>query len=198
MAIITANGGNQVTLEDAVKYLLTLIKISVQRGKVFAGSDPVDQLTMTWAVDGQDDAARILTFASLKLGKNKQTGKPAALRQVLNALAGRPEDTDILSFDDETFEWKYPDGSYSLSPIDSEGVERELPDGSIIIEWPATPGMRVAVVGEMKTSKTGGSYYRPTMWRPEAPGKKAIKRSVTEFAPAQVEPFSIDPDEIPF
>ena len=71
----------------------------IEKSKV-EGWDP--QLMVEWELK---QGATIRDYISLRLG-TATNGKPAKLRQLLNALAEKPKDAELW-FDSDTLEWGY-------------------------------------------------------------------------------------------
>src|SRR2546421_8217465 len=124
MARITPaqNSFDLENLRDYDPYRARLKKIDWGRSSEEYGAE--SRLELTWALLGGEDDQTLKDWISLRLGQ-QQNGQVAKLRMLLNALAGRPEATEVAWFDDETLEWSY-DGTVPAGQL-AEGHEVRLP-----------------------------------------------------------------------
>ena len=103
MARITPSDGTLVKLEDYTPYQALLTAAQIVDG---SEAYPVKRLEVTWQLANGDPDDTIKDWCSLKLGQ-VPGGDVAKLRQLLNAIAGKPETTKVAWFDDATLEWGY-------------------------------------------------------------------------------------------
>jgi hypothetical protein len=191
MTHVTPGSASQIQLEDGEAYEAVLVGVEVERGRKWDDqSEPSDQVKLVWQI-GDDEENTLWTFFSLRLGINRTTKKPARLRQILNALAGRPEGDEIAWVDDgigagAVFgEWAYPDGKMWSLCASGEFL---AVDGSEV--YTPAPNLRVLVRCENQVTENGTRAV-PVMWRP-------VKRAPATIAAARPKPAAVDPEDIPF
>ena len=132
------------------------------------------RLTIDWELNL--DAGRVRDWVAIKLGDNVSTGKPSKLRQMLNALAEKPPETEVW-FDDETLEW-----GYNMDDPKSAAYAR------------LTEGMEVMFKGEYRKNQKGGRRYAITGYKRYMASAGKNRQIVDNPEP----PIDVDPDEIPF
>lgn len=157
------------------------------------------RLQIDWAFD-PDALFTTRDYVGLRLGR-QTSGQVSKLRSLLNALAHKPEATEISWFDDESLEWSY-DGTTPFARLE-EGLE-VIVRGKIV-EKPSDSGPRKrfnisayqpAVDEAPKAAAAPPAAPMPApvpatrgkAHSPEAAAAAAIKPAVTD----------VDPDEIPF
>ena len=180
MARITAPTGSTIDLtqlEDHEPYKGVLKAIDWTTGSAEYGAE--QRLTLDWDLGDDTD---IRDWISLRLGKLK-TGGVSKLRQLLNALSGKPADTEVSFFDTETLEWGY------------EGADGPAHNQLIV-------GMEVVFRGlkgkrEDGTDKFSITVYQAPKRRPVAETADA-KPNHAAAAAKKIASARVADDEIPF
>ena len=160
-------------LEEDKPYKGTLRKaadgpwIQTTKDGQYAGQQ---QLVVDWELNL--DAGRVRDWVGIKLGDNVSTGKPSKLRQMLNALAEKPADTEVW-FDADTLEWGYDVDDPKSAPYAK-----------------LTEGMEVMFKGEYRKNKAGRRRYAIT-------GYKRFMASAGKNRTILDTPIVEDPDDVP-
>ena len=118
MARISPSANFQApVLEDHEGYNATLKDFDwVTSSEQYGGEK---RLQLDWQIEGESYSIR--DWVGLRLGK-QQSGQVSKLRALLNAIAGKPEATEIAWFDDETTEWSY-DGTTAYGKLEPDACE---------------------------------------------------------------------------
>lgn len=114
MARITPGSSGPITkLEDFVKYPAKVQEAFLGEERTYTNADGTTKTSTPIVVKWQlsDDVEDTLRINYGQTVKQRQDGKPSALRAMLNAVAGHEERDVIAWFDNESFEFGYPDGS---------------------------------------------------------------------------------------
>lgn len=161
-------------LEDDTSYKATLVGIEWSVSSPEYGSER--RLQLDWLPEGCEEYETVRDWISLRLGK-QQNGTVSKLRQLLNAIAGKPSGTDIKWFDDETLEISWS----------GEGPEDQL-----------TTGREVILEGVNGTKADGSPKFSVARYKrlpTAAAAAPATRRSAPQPVGAVVD---VNPDDIPF
>ncbi len=115
------------------------VLISAKKVKSTNPQYPDDQIEVVW--EGRQ-GWKPKDWIAIRLGVNASTGSPSRLRQLLNAAAEKPKDTELW-FDAETLEW-----GYDLDGDDSTPAFAKLEPGKIVIMFK----------GDVRDGKAGKIY----------------------------------------
>ena len=163
-------------LEDHEAYTATLKDIDWATSDEKYGGEC--RLVLDWDLEGQEYSVR--DWVGLRLGK-QQSGQVSKLRALLNAIAGKPEATEVAWFDDDSTEWSY-DGATPYGKL-QPGVCEVIIRGTNVPKEDGTSRFSVKVYQAIKAQKA------------TAPKIPVLAGGRSE---AQVAADEVDDDQIPF
>ena len=189
--IFPSNGAVDIEhLNDYEPYTVQLQAIGWSQGSPQYGGE--QRLELTWEIDGREGET-LKDWLSLRLGK-QQNGNVSRLRALLNALAARPELTEISFFDTDTMEWGYDGPQGPAAARLSEGAQVVVRGKRVLKQ--DNSGYRFQIeVYQTTASAPGGSGAAPAVAYDRAAGVGAAAPSASLAA---VVTAAADDNAIPF
>lgn len=173
MALITpSTPPEELGLEDHEAYSVTLKKIDWATSSPEYGEER--RLQLDWEFE---TGATTRDWLGLRLGQ-QQSGQVSKLRALLNALAGKPETTEVKWFNDETFEWGYT----AWDPKNPQ------PYGQL------TEGLEVVIRGVNAQKKDGSTRFNIKVYQAARKAAASTTKARPKPAPAPAD----TEDDIPF